>query len=83
MKNRDMRHAPGNACTIPYGNAAALSQTKSLLPAHRKLCRVKTMARKTLTTDHGVPVADNQNTLTAGPRGPPLLQDVHLIENRR
>lgn len=33
-----------------------------------------------LTTASGIPVADNQNSLTAGPRGPVLLQDVHLIE---
>lgn len=33
-----------------------------------------------LTTTAGCPVAHNQNTLTAGPRGPVLLQDVHLIE---
>jgi catalase len=38
------------------------------------------MAKKTLTTDQGVPVADNQSSLTAGQRGPVLLQDVHLIE---
>ncbi len=37
-------------------------------------------SKKTLTTDQGVPVADNQNSLTAGQRGPALLQDVHLIE---
>jgi catalase len=35
---------------------------------------------KTLTTTAGNPVADNQNTLTAGPRGPVLLQDYQLIE---
>ncbi len=29
----------------------------------------------TLTTQQGIPVADNQNTLTAGPRGPQLLED--------
>lgn len=34
----------------------------------------------TLTTASGIPVADNQNSQTAGPRGPVLLQDVHLIE---
>jgi catalase len=34
----------------------------------------------TLTTTAGAPVADNQNSLTAGQRGPVLLQDVHLIE---
>ena len=33
-----------------------------------------------LTTASGVPVADNQNTLTTGPRGPVLLQDFHLLE---
>ncbi|WP_440950023.1 catalase [Methanosphaerula subterraneus] len=37
-------------------------------------------SKKTLTTDQGVPVADNQNSLTAGQRGPTLLQDVSLIE---
>ena len=36
--------------------------------------------KKTLTTAHGIPVADNQNSLTAGPRGPVLMQDVHLVE---
>lgn len=33
-----------------------------------------------LTTASGIPVADNQNSLSAGPRGPVLLQDFHLIE---
>jgi len=34
----------------------------------------------TLTTTAGCPVADNQNSLTAGERGPVLLQDYQLIE---
>ncbi|MGY0710799.1 catalase [Azospirillum argentinense] len=34
----------------------------------------------TLTTAAGIPIADNQNSLTAGPRGPVLMQDFHLIE---
>lgn len=33
-----------------------------------------------LTTVAGAPVPDNQNVLTAGPRGPTLLQDVWLLE---
>ncbi|MDO8413418.1 MAG: catalase [Gallionellaceae bacterium] len=33
-----------------------------------------------MTTAAGVPVADNQNSLTAGPRGPVLMQDHHLME---
>ena len=36
--------------------------------------------RPTLTTATGMPVADNQNTITAGPRGPVLMQDFHLLE---
>ena len=33
-----------------------------------------------LTTAFGAPVVDNENSLTAGPRGPLLMQDVWLIE---
>jgi catalase len=39
------------------------------------------MAEKpTLTTTAGAPVPDNQNSLTAGPTGPLLLEDYQLIE---
>ena len=34
----------------------------------------------TLTTGAGIPVPDNQNSLTAGPRGPLLVQDWQLFE---
>lgn len=37
-------------------------------------------ARPTLTTEAGAPVADNQHSQSAGPGGPILLQDHHLIE---
>ncbi|MGE0719273.1 MAG: catalase [Alphaproteobacteria bacterium] len=33
-----------------------------------------------MTTSAGAPIADNQNSMTAGPRGPVLLQDYQLIE---
>ena len=35
---------------------------------------------KKLTTNAGAPVVDNQNVMTAGPRGPQLLQDVWFLE---
>jgi len=35
---------------------------------------------KKLTTAAGAPVPDNQNTMTAGPRGPVLMQDIWLLE---
>jgi catalase len=38
------------------------------------------MSKPILTTTGGAPVPDNQNSQTAGPRGPVLLQDYHLIE---
>ncbi|NVD74859.1 catalase [Duganella sp. BJB1802] len=37
-------------------------------------------AGTTLTRDNGAPVGDNQNSQTAGPNGPVLLQDVQLIQ---
>jgi len=36
--------------------------------------------KKKLTTSWGAPVGDNQNSMTAGSRGPTLIQDVHLLE---
>jgi catalase len=36
--------------------------------------------RPTLTTTSGTPVADNQNSITAGPRGPVLFEDFVLFE---
>jgi catalase len=39
-----------------------------------------TKEKDTLTTAFGIPVADDQNSLTAGTRGPVLIQDAHLLE---
>ena len=33
-----------------------------------------------MTRDNGAPIGDNQNSQTAGPNGPVLLQDVQLIQ---
>ncbi len=38
------------------------------------------MSSTRLTTTAGSPIADNQNSLTAGPRGPVMMQDWQLIE---
>ena len=38
------------------------------------------MTNRILTTAAGAPVGDNQNSITAGPRGPIALQDFWLIE---
>ncbi len=36
--------------------------------------------KQTLTTNHGLPISDNQNSLKAGVRGPTLLEDFVLRE---
>lgn len=36
--------------------------------------------RNRLTTNQGQPVDNDQNSVTAGARGPVLLQDIHLVE---
>lgn len=38
------------------------------------------MTDKRLTTSAGAPIADNQNSRSAGPRGPLLLEDYQLLE---
>src|SRR5699024_9830232 len=38
--------------------------------------------KKRLTTAAGNPVPDNENSMTAGPRGPVLLQDYWLLEKQ-
>lgn len=38
------------------------------------------MSKRVLTTESGAPVADNQNSASAGIGGPLLLQDQHLLE---
>ncbi|MBL1234495.1 MAG: catalase [Rhodobiaceae bacterium] len=40
----------------------------------------KSSQNPTLTTASGCPVAHNQNSLSAGPRGPLLMENVHLLE---
>ena len=36
--------------------------------------------KEKLTTVFGAPVADNNNSMTAGPKGPMLMQDVWYLE---
>ena len=36
--------------------------------------------KRPLTTAFGQPVGDDQHSLTAGPRGPILMQDYHVLE---
>ncbi|MBC1181126.1 catalase [Brevundimonas sp. WCHBH090558] len=62
-----MAKKPKPAGALTIGNAGEVHQTAST-PDTR------------LTTNHGTPISDNQNSLKAGPRGSTLLEDFILRE---
>ncbi|MBV9573028.1 MAG: catalase [Acidobacteriales bacterium] len=66
-----------NASEKVGSGAPPIGNNKTIAPLDR--VRVDSTGR-TLTTNLGVPVADNQNSLKAGLRGPTLLEDFILRE---
>jgi catalase len=46
----------------------------------KAVCPMLSTTTTTTTTTGGAPVVDNQNVMTAGPRGPQLMQDVWFLE---
>ncbi|MCB8745489.1 catalase [Rhodoferax sp. U2-2l] len=81
---RDNAVAPPRGASVPSPSPAALASTLSesnLSPKTAALDRARTHAAgQVLTTNQGVAVADNQNSLKAGLRGPTLLEDFILRE---
>ena len=53
---------------------------KKIIVSLALLADVAFAQQKQLTTNTGAPIGDNQNSQTAGPNGPVLLQDINLIE---
>ena len=91
----DMQPATGQAVepAHPMVTGSTLTETNasekvgrgnpqlSFNPANGPLDRVRVdSSGRVLTTNQGVPVADNQNSLKAGLRGPSLLEDFILRE---
>ena len=75
---------PVGVSTLSEKNASAKTgerPTPGMNPAAASLDRVRVdSAGRALTTNQGVPIADNQNSLKAGLRGPTLLEDFILRE---
>jgi catalase len=65
--NKHHKHAHSGENTILKGNAGEIHQ-------------VAENGVPTLTTQQGIPVADDQNSLKVGLRGPTALEDFHLRE---
>jgi catalase len=81
----DPPHPMVGASTLTEGNASpkagAGNPQVSFNPGNGPLDRVRVdSSGRPLTTNQGVPVADNQNSLKAGLRGPSLLEDFILRE---
>ncbi len=75
--------ASGSTLTeiTPSAKAGAGKPQLGTNPTNLPLDRVRVdSSERTLTTNQGVPIADNQNSLKAGYRGPALLQDFILRE---
>jgi catalase len=69
---------PGERAQARDADTASAAET--LIPAGGELQQQAAAPAEQLTTNQGVPIADNQNSLKAGPRGPVLLQDFILRE---
>jgi len=65
--------------SITEQGSVSFRNALSIMTAGFFLISLSTQA-STLTRDNGAPVGDNQNSQTAGPDGPVLLQDVQLIQ---
>ncbi|WP_229209888.1 catalase [Duganella sp. Root1480D1] len=75
----DTASSASESNTSPKAGAGVAPQGEN--PNNGPLDRVRTDAGgRPLTTNQGVPVSDNQNTLKAGLRGPALLEDFILRE---
>ena len=69
--------AAERAQAVDVDTAASI---ETLVPAGGEQQQQASSAGEQLTTNQGIPISDNQNSLKAGPRGPVLLQDFVLRE---
>jgi catalase len=76
----DVKNAPNKSAALPkkrVARSAAVSADASEIGAGGEL---QQHGGAPLTTNHGVPLSDNQNSLRLGTRGPTLLEDFALRE---
>ena len=68
------------AAKHPRSKSAAGHQARNRGGKGGETHQVTADPRNTLTTNQGIPVSDNQNSLKSGARGPTLLEDFVLRE---
>jgi len=82
-KSSSSKAAPPNPSTAKAAEdakAASGTPPETLIGEGGETHEVTTVAEQTMTTNHGIPISDNQNSLKAGVRGPTLLEDFILRE---
>ncbi|MDB5432308.1 MAG: catalase [Caulobacter sp.] len=72
--------APGSKSAPKSGKPSASQAPPVTRPAGGETHQTAAAPDDRITTNHGVPVSDNQNSLKAGARGPSLLEDFVLRE---
>jgi catalase len=72
--------APKSESKSASKSARAASPPAAIRTAGGETHQTATAPDDRITTNHGVPVSDNQNSLKAGARGPSLLEDFVLRE---
>ena len=77
-KSSPLPQTPAQLAQAADADTAASAQT--LIPAGGELQQQAAVPAEQLTTNQGVPISDNQNSLKTGARGPVLLQDFVLRE---
>jgi catalase len=65
---------------MPASSSSKPETTTPETDAPAETHQTTTDLKQTLTTNHGVPISDNQNSLKAGIRGPTLIEDFVLRE---
>ncbi|HUO21724.1 MAG TPA: catalase [Caulobacteraceae bacterium] len=73
-------HPPTPSQSIQAADANTAADIETLVAPGGELHQQATGPESQLTTNQGVPISDNQNSLKAGARGPVLLQDFILRE---
>lgn len=71
-RDKGTKTAASHSATLPAAN--------EMRGAGDELHQVASEGQPVLTTNHGMPIADDHNSLKAGPRGPVLLEDFALRE---
>jgi catalase len=75
-----IRKTPAKPSSTRAKNNAATTPARETRGNGGELQQLVGGAHDTLTTNQGIPVSDNQNSLRATPRGPTLLEDFVLRE---